>query len=41
MAERAATQERSTDEDQNSGKGKLRKAVEFILDVLDLIASFF
>ena len=41
MAERAATQERSTDEDQNSGKGKLRKAVEFILDLLDLILSLF
>ena len=41
MAERAATQEGATDEDQNNGKGKLRKAVEFILDLLDLILSLF
>jgi len=41
MAERAATQEGATDEDQNSDKGKLRKAVEFILDLLDLILSLF
>jgi len=41
MAKRAAAQEGSTDEDRNSDKGTLRKAVEFILDVLDLIVSFF
>lgn len=41
MAERAATQEESPDEDQTSDKGKLRKAVEFVLDLLDLLISLF